>query len=163
MMDHDLIRKLRSELGISQAALARATGIHRTILSAFETGQLILKGDFARRVRNFFASRGQPLPAQPKRPTPDPVVLDELRRIEQRIGEIECADCNKGFTGLFFEEGEKEREELFILLERRRILEKALQGKVRADAKVPKQPVSQADYLALEYLKFCRKLEKKAG
>ena len=158
MMDREQIRKLRADLGVSQAALARATGINRTVLSGFETGQLTLKGDCARRLEDFFASRGIAIALRPQKP--DPKLLAELRWIEQRIGEIERADCEKGFVGLFLEQGEKEREELFVFLARWRVLKKALLGKPRADAPVPKKPRTQADYLAREYLKLREKVQR---
>lgn len=161
MMDHEQIRKQRLDLGISQAALARATGIHRTILSAYETGQLALKGDCARRLEDFFASRGVNVSVRP--PKPDPSLMEELQWIEGRIAEIEQADCDKGFAGLFMESAEKEREELLALLGRWRILNQTLRGKIRANRAVPKKPVSQSDFLAHEYLKLRRKLAKAAG
>lgn len=58
MLDHDQIRKVRADLGISQAALAQATGINRTILSGFETGQLVLRDECARKLTDFFSARG---------------------------------------------------------------------------------------------------------
>lgn len=161
MMDHEQIRKLRMDLGVSQAALARATGINRTILSAFETGQLALKGDCARRLEDFFASRGTSVSVQA--PRPDPSLLQELEWIEGRISEIEQADCDKGFAGFFVESGEKEREELFVLLGRWRVLKNRLQRNDRVNTVVPKKPVSQSDFLAHEYLKLRRKLAKEAG
>lgn len=160
MLDHQQIRKQRMDLVVSQAALARATGINRTILSAFETGQLTLKGDCARRLEDFFASRGISVTIQ--LPRPDPSLIEELRWIEGRISEIERADCDKGFAGLFMETGEREREELFVLLCRWRVLKNALQEKDRTNTAVPKKPVSQSDFLAHEYLKLRRKLAKKA-
>jgi len=161
MTDHEQIRKLRSDMGVSQAALARATGINRTILSAFETGQLILKGDCARRLSDYFANRGVRVSVQP--PRPDPALVAELRRIEAHIDEIECADCEKGFLDAFLEQEREERDELLVLLERRRVLEMALQGRVRADVPLPKKPESQAEYLALEYQKLRRKQAIGAG
>lgn len=162
MMDHEHVRKYREDLGVSQAELARATGIHRTILSAFETGQLGFRGDCARRVRDFFASRGRPLPEPPKPVAPDPAVLDELKWIDQRIDELARADCDKGITGFFLETGENEREALLILFARRHVLQKVLRGESRADAPVPKKPVTQADLLAREYLKLRRRSNKAA-
>ena len=111
MMDREQIRKLRADLGVSQAALARATGINRTVLSGFETGQLMLKGDCARRLKDYFASRGIKLAEPPQPPAPDPKLLAELRCIEQRINEIEHADCDKGLFDTFME---REREELLV-------------------------------------------------
>lgn len=161
MMDHTQIRKLRDDLGVSQAALARATGINRTILSAFETGQLTLKGDCARRLSDFFADRGVRVSVQP--PKPDPALVTELHWIEARIDEIECADCEKGFLDAFFEQEREERDELLVLLERWRVLGMALQGRVRADMPLPEKPESQAEYLALEYQKLRRNHEIGAG
>ena len=164
MMDREQIRKLRADLGVSQAALARATGINRTVLSGFETGQLTLKGDCARRLNDFFESRGVSVAVRPT-PGPDPKVLAELRWIEQRISEIEYADCDKGFFDTFMDR-EREREErqaLLCYLTRWRVLKKALQGKARADAPVPKKPVTQADYLALAYLKLREKAANAAN
>ena len=158
MMDHERVRKYRDELGVSQAELARATGIHRTIVSAFETGQLGFKGDCARRVRDFFASRGKPLPEPPKRPALDPSLVEELNWIDQRIDEIAESDCDKGFSGLFAESGEQEREALLVLFARRHLLQKALRGETDADAPVPKKPITQADYLAREYQKLKRRM-----
>lgn len=162
MMDHERVRKYREDLGVSQAELARATGIHRTILSAFETGQLGFKGDCARRIRDFFASRGRPLPEPPKPSAPDPGVLEELRWIDQRIDEISGSDCDKGFTGFLLETGEDERETLLTLFARRHVLQRVVRGEARADAPVPKKPVTQADYLAREYQKLRRRSNKAA-
>lgn len=162
MMDHERIRKLRTELGVSQAELARATGIHRTILSAFETGQLGLKGDCARRIRDFFADRGMALPEPPKPAAPDLRVVNELKWIDWQIDELQSADCDKGITGLFLESGEQEREALLVLFARRHVLQKAIRGETRADAPIPKRPVTQADYLARAYLKLQRRLKKSA-
>ena len=61
------------------------------------------------------------------------------------------------------ESGEKEREELLVLLGRWRVLNKTLRGKVRGNTLIPKKPVSQSDFLAHEYLKLRRKLAKEAG
>ena len=163
MMDHEQVCKLRADLGVSQAALARATGINRTVLSGFETGQLTLKGDCARRLEDFFASRDIDIAVQS--PAPDAQLLAELRWIEQRISEIEHADCDKGFFDTFMDR-EREREErqaLLCYLTRWRVLKRALQGKARADAPVPKKPVTQADYLALEYLKLRKKIANAAN
>lgn len=160
MMDHKQIRKQRLDLGVSQATLAKATRIHRTILSAFETGQLVLKGDCAKRLEGFFASRGVSIAVQP--PRPDPSLIEELQWIEARIGEIEEGDCDKGFAGFFGESGEEEREELLVLLERWRILKETLKGKVPANTTPPKEPVSQSDFLAREYQKLRRKLVEDA-
>ena len=157
-MDHEQIRKLRADLGVSQAALARATGINRTVLSGFETGQLTLKGDCARRLEDFFASRDIDIAVQS--PAPDAQLLAELRWIEQRISEIEYADCEKGLFDTFMEREREEREELLVCLARWRVLLRALQGKARADAPVPKKPVTQADYLALEYLPLREKPQR---
>ncbi len=159
MMDREQIRKLRADLGVSQAALARATGINRTVLSGFETGQLTLKGDCARRLNDFFESRGVSVAVRPT-PRPDPKVLAELRWIKQRISEIEYADCEKGLFDTFMEREREEREELLVCLARWRVLMRALQGKARADAPVPKKPVTQADYLAREYLKLREKARR---
>lgn len=162
MMDHERVRKYREDLGVSQAELARATGIHRTILSAFETGQLGFKGDCARRVRDFFASRGNPLPEPPKPAAPDPGVLGELRWIDQQIDEIAGSGCDKGLAGFFLETAENEREALLILFARRHVLQKVLRGEAQLDAPAPKKPVTQADYLAREYLKLRRRSNKAA-
>ena len=159
MMDREQIRKLRADLGVSQAALARATGINRTVLSGVETGQLTLKGDCARRLNDFFESRGVSVAVRPT-PGPDPKVLAELRWIEQRISEIEHADCEKGLFDTFMEREREERQELLCYLTRWRVLMRALQGKARADAPVPKKPVTQADYLAREYLKLREKVQR---
>jgi len=161
MMDHEHIRNLRANLGISQAALARATGINRTVLSGFETGQLGLKGDCARRLIDFFEQRG--ITVVERRPVPDPTLVQEVEWIEQQIAEIEQSDHEKGFVGFFFEDGEAERQALLILYARRRVLQRALQGKGRADLSVPKKPVTQADYLALEYVKLRKKAQSEAN
>ena len=155
MMDHERVRKDRLELGISQAALARETGINRTVLSGFETEQLGLKGDCARRLIHFFEQRGVRI-VQPH-PKPDPRVVEELEWIEQRIAEIEQADCEKGFLEAFMEREREEREELLVYLARRRVLRRALKTHDQADVAVPEKPVTQADYLALEYLKLRKK------
>ncbi len=160
MMDHVQIRKLRADLGVSQAALARAAGINRTVLSGFETGQLTLKGDCARRLEDFFASRDIDIALRP--PAPDAQLLAELRWIEQRISEIEHADCDKGFFETFMEREREEREALLCYLTRWRVLMRARQGSARADAPVPKKPVTQADYLAFEYLKLRQKGRKRS-
>jgi len=155
MMDHERVRKARLDLGVSQAALARATGINRTVLSGFETGQLGLKGDCARRLIDFFEQRGISVVQPP--PKPDPTLIEELAWIEQRIAEIEQADCDKGFLEAFMEREREEREELLIYLARRRVLRRALKAHGRADVAVPEKPVTQADFLALEYLKLRKK------
>ena len=155
MMDHERVRKARLELGISQAALARETRINRTVLSGFETGQLGLKGDCAERLIEFFKQRGVSVIKQ--RPPRDPKLVEELGWIERQIAAIEQSDHEKGFVGFFFEDGETERQALLALYARQRVLKRALQGKTRADVAASKKAVTQADFLALEYLKLRKK------
>lgn len=153
MIDCEKVRNLRGDLGISQAELARATGINRTVLSGFETGQLVLKGDCERRMRDFFEHRGieldkreaaKVLPtaqitAAQKEPVstvaaklPDKGLLAEYNWLERRIRELEDAPCKKGFIGSFMERDKTEREELAILQARWRIVVLALEGRTSA-------------------------------
>ena len=161
MMDHEQIRKLRRELGISQAELWRAAGIHRTILSACETGQLALQGDCARRLVEFFVSRGATVEtAEPA--GPDMALMGELERVEARIAEIEQSKIDKGFAGLFVVRSEQEREDLSAYLARWRVLVRAMSGKGQADAPILKKPVTHAEQLAYEYRKLRPKDNKAA-
>ena len=177
MMDHEQVSKLRADLGISQAELARATGINRTVLSGFETGQLTLEGDLARRLKDYFVHQGVELDeeegmiipgssksARRSLPRPqtssvvteppserDQALLAELQSVEQQIRELEPAHWDKDIFQALMGRGREEREALFALLGRWRLLVLMRQGKVGSDPPVLKEPVTHAELLALAY------------
>jgi len=171
-MDHTEVRKLRTELGVSQAELARATGINRTILSGYETGQLTLEGDCARRLADFFAHQGvdrsqleRVSETSPQRrqgvavaaqlsPETVETIRTELREIERQIRTLEQADCEKGFFDGFMERDKEEREALLTLLARWRVLVLTLEGHDRPVFNTSEKPVSHADALARAYLEL---------
>ena len=178
MLDHEKVRNLRSDLGISQAELARATGINRTVLSGFETGQLALKGDCERRLLDFFEHQGieldrkkaakalpkpQAVQKQPASavaaPQPDKRLLAEYNWLEARIRELEGASCRKGFIDSFMERDKEEREELAILQARWRVLVLALQGRASAALPASDDATTHSDVLAIAYRELREKTQ----
>ena len=178
MLDHEKVRNLRSDLGVSQAELARATGINRTVLSGFETGQLALKGDCERRMRDFFEhqgielDRGKAPKALPKAqttqkqpvtavatPQPDKRLLAEYNWLEVRIRKLEEAPCKKGFIDSFMERDKEEREELAILQARWRIVVLALQGRTSAALPALDDATKHSDALAIAYRELREKTQ----
>ncbi len=178
MLDHDQIRKARADLGISQAALAQATGINRTILSGFETGQLSLGDDCARRLTDFFSDRGLDLDDIASRRDERPSrisgarprlidnfvvapglssatvegLLTEFHSVEQQIDRLEQAKCQKGLLGIFTEECERERQEMLVLNARWRCLVLKLQGRrVPEPRSKNRRPINQAEWLGQEF------------
>lgn len=77
-------RNARDELGLSQRAVASATGLPRNILNLFELQRVLPTGDFLDTLREFYIERGaelpelddddppEPQPADPADPRPDP-------------------------------------------------------------------------------------------
>lgn len=59
MLSGQQVAEARRRAGLSQATVARGAGINRTVLSAFETGQLVIGEAMERGVRSFFAERDE--------------------------------------------------------------------------------------------------------
>jgi DNA-binding XRE family transcriptional regulator len=189
MMDHEQIRKLRIDLGLSQAEVARATGINRTILSGFETGQLALQGDCARRLIDFFSHQGIAVEDASRSgavtvdgtEAPRQLILGncvvaadlpadvaqrllaELHWVEQRIRQLEQADSALSFLGIFTEEDEAGQKALLALHARWRVLVLKLQGKDVPEPPKSKKPVTHAESVALAYLKMRNEERAKAN
>lgn len=75
------LKKSRRELGLTQRALGRETGLNPSTLGMYEQGRRVPGTVAAARLRDFFARRGlgmPPLPPQPERPEGERF-LQELR------------------------------------------------------------------------------------
>ena len=85
----------RANLGLSQAAVCKATGIPRNIMSAFEQRKIVLLDDMQAELAEFFESKGYSIEEVDEVSDPDSVVLadeEDLVGSAPRIGDLVFRD-----------------------------------------------------------------------
>ena len=88
-------RMARAKLGLSQAAVCKATGIPRNIMSAFEQRKIALLDEMLTQLAEFFESEGYSIEGSDTADDPDSVVLaDEVDLVDSapKIGDLVYRD-----------------------------------------------------------------------